>query len=29
MVVNSHGDRKFPKLGYGTPSKWPKFMAYK
>ena len=28
-VVNDHGDRKSPKSGCGSPSKWPNSMAYK
>ena len=24
-VGNNHGDRKSPKWGCGTPSKWPKW----
>ena len=27
--LRNHDDRKSPKWGYGTPSKWPNFMAYK
>ena len=26
---NNHGDRKSPKYGKRSPSKWPNFMAYK